>query len=125
MHQVGAFLHISTFIAFQMGTIFNFDNCDKLHTGNEITFRSLDFVIGRLRTCACRTRSRRVGGGEPPSIWMFHGELEDVVATGAPMLAHHMDLHAQGFFINFGREHILDRVVNFLRGSIVWVTNAG
>jgi hypothetical protein len=55
---------------------------------------------------------------EPPSIWMFHAELEDVVAAGAPMLVCHTDLHAQCFFINFGRKHILDQVINFLQGSI-------
>jgi hypothetical protein len=49
---------------------------------------------------------------------MFHVELEDVVAAGAPMRACHTDLHAQCFFINFGREHILDQVINFLPGSI-------
>jgi hypothetical protein len=32
-----------------------------------------------------------------------------------------MDLYARGFFTNFGHEHILDRDIDFLRGSIYWV----
>jgi len=56
---------------------------------------------------------------------MFHAKLEDVVAAGAPVLARHMDLHAQCFFINFGRKHILDLGINFLWGSIDWAPNAG
>ena len=53
---------------------------------------------------------------EPPAICILHAGLEDAVAIGAPALARHMvmDLYARSFFTDFGCEHIVDRVANYL-----------
>ena len=65
MHHVGAFLRRSIFIAFHMEIIFNFDNYDKLHTCNKITYGSLDFVVDRLGTYTYRTLNPSCRGGAP------------------------------------------------------------
>ena len=67
--------------------------------------------------CIYKIPSKSCRRSRTPSTCSSPGR-EDVVAANAHALALHMDLHLRDLFIKYGREHVLDRAIDFLVRSL-------